>query len=225
MECSRPGKLQRTGGWSSLTKHVKAKADESFSNQVQYRVPLRRTVSVLDEQKFRCAARIRAQSLPLGDTRRLVPVSPRRFAFSGIYGFRKSGKSWIWGVVRGEAAGGPRRRPRVFISVILLTRRREVGPHWSEKYEVDPPWSCPLSHVSVCFFGGSLTPRLLLQRWLGRLRDSSGKIHNVFNGFLLCLMLSFCDVQRFFSELRHYGGPVHGKGVAEIFASDPAVLL
>ncbi|KAI1722217.1 hypothetical protein DdX_04526 [Ditylenchus destructor] len=59
------------------------------------------------------SGRMIRQSLRLGETRRLVPVS----AYTGDpirrYGFQKSGKSRIWGVVRGAAAGGPRRRPRV----------------------------------------------------------------------------------------------------------------
>ncbi|KAI1728525.1 SANTA (SANT associated) domain-containing protein [Ditylenchus destructor] len=36
------------------------------------------------------------QSLRLGETRRLVPVSHAANPYSGRYGFRKSGKSWIW---------------------------------------------------------------------------------------------------------------------------------
>ncbi|KAI1714890.1 hypothetical protein DdX_08162 [Ditylenchus destructor] len=40
--------------------------------------------------------RVIRQSLPLGETRRLVPVSSPNRAFTGRYGFRKSGKSWIW---------------------------------------------------------------------------------------------------------------------------------
>ncbi|KAI1700718.1 hypothetical protein DdX_16527 [Ditylenchus destructor] len=42
------------------------------------------------------SGRVIRQSPPLGETRRLVPVSPTTFANTGIYGFRKSGKSWIW---------------------------------------------------------------------------------------------------------------------------------
>ncbi|KAI1714285.1 hypothetical protein DdX_08377 [Ditylenchus destructor] len=42
------------------------------------------------------SGRVIRQSLPLGETRRLVPVSLGTFASTGIYGFRKSGKSWIW---------------------------------------------------------------------------------------------------------------------------------
>ncbi|KAI1697875.1 hypothetical protein DdX_18240 [Ditylenchus destructor] len=42
------------------------------------------------------SGRVIRQSLPLGETRRLVPVSPTTFATTVIYGFRKSGKSWIW---------------------------------------------------------------------------------------------------------------------------------
>ncbi|KAI1725389.1 rab-GTPase-TBC domain-containing protein [Ditylenchus destructor] len=52
------------------------------------------------------SGRVIRQSLRLGERSRLVPVSPTTFASTGIYGFRKSGKSWIWGVFRGEAAGG-----------------------------------------------------------------------------------------------------------------------
>ncbi|KAI1723552.1 hypothetical protein DdX_03713 [Ditylenchus destructor] len=59
------------------------------------------------------SGRVIRQSLPLGETRRLVPVSVPANQPIRRYGFRKSGKSWIWGVVRGAAAGRPRRRPRV----------------------------------------------------------------------------------------------------------------
>ncbi|KAI1717975.1 hypothetical protein DdX_06384 [Ditylenchus destructor] len=41
------------------------------------------------------SGRVIRQSLPLGETRRLVPVSPSTFATTEIYGFRKSGKSWM----------------------------------------------------------------------------------------------------------------------------------
>ncbi|KAI1714913.1 integral membrane protein DUF106 domain-containing protein [Ditylenchus destructor] len=44
------------------------------------------------------SGRVIRQSLRLGETRRLVPVSPTKIDSAGIYGFRKSGKSWIWGV-------------------------------------------------------------------------------------------------------------------------------
>ncbi|KAI1725800.1 hypothetical protein DdX_02480 [Ditylenchus destructor] len=40
--------------------------------------------------------RVIRQSLALDKLSRLVPVSPTTFATTGIYGFRKSGKSWIW---------------------------------------------------------------------------------------------------------------------------------
>ncbi|KAI1723722.1 hypothetical protein DdX_03893 [Ditylenchus destructor] len=43
------------------------------------------------------SGRVIHQSLRLGETRRLVPVSPTKIDSAGIYGFRKSGKSWIWG--------------------------------------------------------------------------------------------------------------------------------
>ncbi|KAI1716515.1 hypothetical protein DdX_07575 [Ditylenchus destructor] len=39
--------------------------------------------------------RVIRQSLRLGETRRLVPVSLGTFASTGIYGFRNSGKSWM----------------------------------------------------------------------------------------------------------------------------------
>ncbi|KAI1729589.1 hypothetical protein DdX_01838 [Ditylenchus destructor] len=38
------------------------------------------------------SGRVICQSLPLSEGSRLVPVSPIRFATTGIYGFRKSGK-------------------------------------------------------------------------------------------------------------------------------------
>ncbi|KAI1699166.1 hypothetical protein DdX_17500 [Ditylenchus destructor] len=41
------------------------------------------------------SGRVIRQSLPLGERSRLVPVSPTTFVTTGIYGFRKSGKSWI----------------------------------------------------------------------------------------------------------------------------------
>ncbi|KAI1703769.1 hypothetical protein DdX_14708 [Ditylenchus destructor] len=40
--------------------------------------------------------RVIRQSLRLGETRRLVPVSSPNRDSTGRYGFRKSGKSWIW---------------------------------------------------------------------------------------------------------------------------------
>ncbi|KAI1728463.1 hypothetical protein DdX_00648 [Ditylenchus destructor] len=42
------------------------------------------------------SGRVIRQSLRLGELSRLVPVSLATFASTGIYGFRKSGKSWIW---------------------------------------------------------------------------------------------------------------------------------
>ncbi|KAI1710545.1 hypothetical protein DdX_10604 [Ditylenchus destructor] len=42
------------------------------------------------------SGRVIRQSLRLGETRRLVPVSPTKIDSTVIYGFRKSGKSWIW---------------------------------------------------------------------------------------------------------------------------------
>ncbi|KAI1717231.1 hypothetical protein DdX_06968 [Ditylenchus destructor] len=42
------------------------------------------------------SGRVIRQSLRLGELSRLVPVSQATFASTGIYGFRKSGKSWIW---------------------------------------------------------------------------------------------------------------------------------
>ncbi|KAI1726253.1 hypothetical protein DdX_02962 [Ditylenchus destructor] len=47
------------------------------------------------------SGRVKRQSLRLGETRGLVPVSPTKIDSAGIYGFRKSGKFWIWGVGRG----------------------------------------------------------------------------------------------------------------------------
>ncbi|KAI1728251.1 hypothetical protein DdX_00416 [Ditylenchus destructor] len=41
------------------------------------------------------SGRVIRQSLRLGETRRLVPVSPTTLANTGIYGFRISGKSWM----------------------------------------------------------------------------------------------------------------------------------
>ncbi|KAI1725713.1 hypothetical protein DdX_02389 [Ditylenchus destructor] len=40
--------------------------------------------------------RVIRQSLRLGERRRLVPVSSPTSTTTGRYGFRKSGKSWIW---------------------------------------------------------------------------------------------------------------------------------
>ncbi|KAI1723465.1 NADH Ubiquinone Oxidoreductase [Ditylenchus destructor] len=40
--------------------------------------------------------RVIHESLRLGETRRLVPVSSPNRDSTGRYGFRKSGKSWIW---------------------------------------------------------------------------------------------------------------------------------
>ncbi|KAI1729021.1 hypothetical protein DdX_01236 [Ditylenchus destructor] len=42
------------------------------------------------------SGRVIRQSLRLEELSRLVPVSLATFASTGIYGFRKSGKSWIW---------------------------------------------------------------------------------------------------------------------------------
>ncbi|KAI1720950.1 glycine rich protein family domain-containing protein [Ditylenchus destructor] len=41
------------------------------------------------------SGRVMHESLRLGELSRLVPVSPGTSAISGIYGFRKSGKSWM----------------------------------------------------------------------------------------------------------------------------------
>ncbi|KAI1702894.1 hypothetical protein DdX_15225 [Ditylenchus destructor] len=41
------------------------------------------------------SGRVIRQSLRLGETRRLVPVSPTKIDSAGIYGFLKSGKSWM----------------------------------------------------------------------------------------------------------------------------------
>ncbi|KAI1694583.1 hypothetical protein DdX_20042 [Ditylenchus destructor] len=51
---------------------------------------------VTDHPSVLGSGRVIRQSLRLGETRRLVPVSPSTFAITGRYGFRKSGKSWIW---------------------------------------------------------------------------------------------------------------------------------
>ncbi|KAI1694061.1 hypothetical protein DdX_20315 [Ditylenchus destructor] len=53
------------------------------------------------------SGRVICQSLPLGERSRLVPVSPTKIATTGRYGFRKSGKSRIWGAPCGEAAVCP----------------------------------------------------------------------------------------------------------------------
>ncbi|KAI1696080.1 hypothetical protein DdX_19237 [Ditylenchus destructor] len=68
------------------------------------------------------------QSLHLGETRRLVPVSPTTFASTGRYGFRKSGKSWIWGVVRGGTRNALKNSAKFvsFLALICLTHSNGV---------------------------------------------------------------------------------------------------
>ncbi|KAI1712175.1 hypothetical protein DdX_09718 [Ditylenchus destructor] len=51
------------------------------------------------------SGRVIRQSLRLGETRRLVPVSAWTNHFAGRCGFRKSGKSWTGAPPCGEAAG------------------------------------------------------------------------------------------------------------------------
>ncbi|KAI1698574.1 hypothetical protein DdX_17822 [Ditylenchus destructor] len=53
------------------------------------------------------SGRVIRQSLPLGERSRLVPVSPSTLASTGIYGFRKSGKSWMTkGAAKRRSRGG-----------------------------------------------------------------------------------------------------------------------
>ncbi|KAI1702290.1 hypothetical protein DdX_15557 [Ditylenchus destructor] len=50
---------------------------------------------VIDHPSQLGSGRVIHESLRLGELSRLVPVSPGTSAISGIYGFRKSGKSWM----------------------------------------------------------------------------------------------------------------------------------
>ncbi|KAI1704044.1 hypothetical protein DdX_14545 [Ditylenchus destructor] len=67
------------------------------------------------------SGRVIRQSLRLGELSRLVPVSPGTSAISGIYGFRKSGKSWIWAGHRSRVAA----RFRACDTSIASSRRAE----------------------------------------------------------------------------------------------------
>ncbi|KAI1723629.1 hypothetical protein DdX_03793 [Ditylenchus destructor] len=83
------------------------------------------------------SGRMTRQSLPLGETRRLVPVS----AYTGDpirrYGFRKSGKSWIWPGHRSPVA------PRIWAydtSIASSRRNKTIGTgfslHWCSYPEI-----------------------------------------------------------------------------------------
>ncbi|KAI1716396.1 hypothetical protein DdX_07446 [Ditylenchus destructor] len=67
------------------------------------------------------SGRVIRQSLHLGELSRLVPVSPGTSTISGICGFRKSGKSWIWPGHRSRCAA----RFRACDTSIASSRRAE----------------------------------------------------------------------------------------------------
>ncbi|KAI1705668.1 hypothetical protein DdX_13462 [Ditylenchus destructor] len=71
--------------------------------------------------------RVIRQSLPLGERRRLVPVSSQNRASTGRYGFRKSEKSWIWPGHRSSVAA------RIWAwDMSIASSRREKTIAWMD---------------------------------------------------------------------------------------------
>ncbi|KAI1697164.1 piwi domain-containing protein [Ditylenchus destructor] len=72
------------------------------------------------------SGRVIHESLRLGELSRLVPVSPGTSAISGIYGFRKSGKSWM-------TKGAAMRRSRWVVLWTLKQKFKEIVDQVDER--------------------------------------------------------------------------------------------
>ncbi|KAI1693008.1 hypothetical protein DdX_20893 [Ditylenchus destructor] len=81
------------------------------------------------------SGRVIRQSLPLGETRRLVPVSVPANQPIRRYGFRKSGKSWIWAGHRSPVAPSFRARDT---SIASSRRDKTIGTGLSSGKSADP---------------------------------------------------------------------------------------